>query len=201
MKYFTADTHFHHANIINLANRPAKDVGEMHDRLYSMLDVNPKPHDQLWVLGDYVMGNRATNVPAVTQNIKDLGWNSVHVIPGNHDRFHPMYKDSEAKTKFYQDSGVTTEKAFHTMNFGPHQVRLTHFPPEGDSQEEDRYKTWRPAENKSGLLLHGHVHGESQWSPHQWDIGVDNTNFKLVSEEDVHRVAEEIPHQETLKQR
>lgn len=44
--FFTSDTHFGHANIINLCKRPFRDVNHMNDMLVENWNVDPTYEDE-----------------------------------------------------------------------------------------------------------------------------------------------------------
>ena len=79
--FFTSDTHFGHANIIRLCNRPFKDVEEMNEKLVENWNRVVPEDGTVFHLGDFAFGGSGL-------------WNSViprlngqiYLIIGNHDR-------------------------------------------------------------------------------------------------------------------
>lgn len=79
--FFTSDTHFGHANIIRLCNRPFKDVEEMNEKLVENWNRVVPEDGTVFHLGDFAFGGSAL-------------WNSIiprlngqiYLIIGNHDR-------------------------------------------------------------------------------------------------------------------
>lgn len=79
--FFTSDTHFGHANIIKLCNRPFKDVEEMNEKLIENWNKVVSEDGTVFHLGDFAFGGSGL-------------WNSViprlngqiYLIIGNHDR-------------------------------------------------------------------------------------------------------------------
>ena len=57
--FFTSDTHFGHANIINLCNRPFKDVNHMNDMLVENWNSVVSDDDTVFHLGDFALGGSA----------------------------------------------------------------------------------------------------------------------------------------------
>jgi len=51
--FFTADTHFGHANIIRYTNRPFKSIGEMDYRLIQLWNDKVKSEDIVFHIGDF----------------------------------------------------------------------------------------------------------------------------------------------------
>ena len=78
--FFTSDTHFGHANIIRLCNRPFKDVEEMNEKLIENWNKVVPEDGTVFHLGDFAFGGSAL-------------WNSViprlngqiYLIIGNHE--------------------------------------------------------------------------------------------------------------------
>ncbi|MBV7396104.1 hypothetical protein [Mameliella sediminis] len=54
--YITGCTHFGHANIIRLANRPFASVGHMDEVLIANWNATVRPQDTVYHLGDFAMG-------------------------------------------------------------------------------------------------------------------------------------------------
>lgn len=52
-KYFTADLHFGHSNIIRLAKRPFSDVEEMDKVLVRNWNSTVKQEDEIYIIGDF----------------------------------------------------------------------------------------------------------------------------------------------------
>lgn len=78
--FFTSDTHFGHANIIKLCNRPFKDVEEMNEKLIENWNKVVSEDGTVFHLGDFAFGGSGL-------------WNSViprlngqiYLIIGNHE--------------------------------------------------------------------------------------------------------------------
>lgn len=56
--FFTADTHFGHANIIRYTKRPFETVAEMDATLVSNWNATVGPDDDVWHLGDVAHGTQ-----------------------------------------------------------------------------------------------------------------------------------------------
>lgn len=54
--FFTSDTHFGHANIINLCKRPFRDVNHMNDMLVENWNSVVTDDDTVFHLGDFALG-------------------------------------------------------------------------------------------------------------------------------------------------
>lgn len=83
--FFTADTHFGHANIIKYCDRPFADVPEMNAELLERINSTVSSKDRLVILGDIVMGKLEDNLKCLA----DIRAAELVLLPGNHDRWSP----------------------------------------------------------------------------------------------------------------
>ena len=80
MKYFIADTHFNHENIIRYCNRPFENSNEMNEYIINKWNSVVNENDVVYHLGDVGFGN--------TEELKQLvgRLNGTKIlIRGNHD--------------------------------------------------------------------------------------------------------------------
>jgi calcineurin-like phosphoesterase family protein len=184
--WLTSDLHVSHINIIKYADRPFTSVEEMNAALVELWNATVAPSDYVFVLGDAAMGKLDDSLPILGQ----MQGHKV-LVPGNHDRLHPMHK---AKKGFNQwESRYLNEAGFEKIwpveqrtDIGAKRGRVTfcHFPFEGDSHDEDRFNEWRP-EDKGGWLIHGHVHSAWRQRGRQVNVGIDAHGGKLLPVEEV----------------
>ena len=80
MIYFTSDTHFGHARIIELCARPFANVDEMNEALIQKWNAVVGPDDVVYHLGDFFMGPKETVLLRKRLNGK------IVLIKGNHDK-------------------------------------------------------------------------------------------------------------------
>jgi calcineurin-like phosphoesterase family protein len=80
--FFTADYHFNHANIIHLANRPFKSIGEHDYRLIQNWNSRVTPDDIVFHIGDFCF--RTVNDRTPKYYIDQLN-GQIIFIRGNHD--------------------------------------------------------------------------------------------------------------------
>ncbi|MGH9119056.1 MAG: hypothetical protein ACRD0A_14590 [Acidimicrobiales bacterium] len=183
-RWFTADLHLGHENIIRYSNRPFADAEAMNRALVERWNETVDPSDEVWVLGDVALGRIAETLPLVS---------TLHghkrLIAGNHDRCWEGHgRRAEGWDERYIDAGFA--EIHHgqlDVTVGDVAAVACHFPYEGDSQESDRMVAHRPAD-EGRWLLHGHVH--DRWL--QWDrminVGVDAWRFRPVSEAEVYKL-------------
>jgi calcineurin-like phosphoesterase family protein len=82
MKWFIADLHFGHSNIVKYCNRPFKDVMEMDDTIINNWNSVVNSQDTVYVIGDFCFGN-------ASYYIEKLKGNKVF-LAGSHDK--DLYK-------------------------------------------------------------------------------------------------------------
>ncbi|WP_022872646.1 metallophosphoesterase [Nesterenkonia alba] len=192
--FFTSDPHFGHANIIRYCDRPFRDVQEMDEVLISRWNDVVGPDDEVWVLGDYAMGDRSRGLGYLTRMN-----GTKYLVAGNHDRCSPTEKTGHLHIQEYLDAGFSAVVSQARTSLPPYRrngnglhVVLSHYPYTGDSHtEEDRYAQFRLRDLGTPLIC-GHVHDswKSTHSPRgtvQVNVGVDVWDFTPVSAEDLHR--------------
>lgn len=202
--WFTSDTHFGHARIIELCDRPFSSVQEMNEQLVVNINATVPATDRLVFLGDNFMGN-------YEESIKMVSWMTpaeLVFLPGNHDKWSRAYKASAAKRaektaallearvnvrvlEEDEDWELTRSWSFCQLSDewegSPLAgAQFAHYPHEGESWDgrEDRYKELRPVEVNSPVVC-GHVHGSWAERGNQFNAGVDVRDFKPVSEDQV----------------
>ncbi len=130
-KWFIADTHFSHVNIIKYASRPFKNIEEMNKTLIKNWNFFVSQDDIVFFLGDFGMG---TTEHLIKIN-KQLNGQKI-CIRGNHDGTpSKMYKIG-----FF----LVLESAF--IKIGKHIVELIHRP---STEIPDHFQ------------LYGHIHEKS----------------------------------------
>lgn len=171
--FFTSDLHFGHKNIIDFCRRPFHSVENMNKLLAQNWNERVASNDTVFVLGDFAMGQIKDTLPIA----QDLNGHKI-LIPGNHDRCHPMHPKADEWTAKYEAVGFDVQEPQILLGVnGIGHVLLCHFPFLGDSHDEDRYDECRPIDNGIVLLLHGHVHGKWQQNGRMFDVGVDARGY------------------------
>lgn len=177
-RFWTADLHLGHANIIRYSHRPFADVAAMDEGLIERWNAVVGDDDEVWVLGDVAMGTIAESLPEVGR----LRGRKV-LVPGNHDRCwygHGSYGDQWIER--YREVGFDEIlQGVVTTRLDGTEVLACHFPYEGDSHDADRYTEHRPVDD-GRWLLHGHVHERWRVHGHQVNVGVDVWDWRPVPE-------------------
>lgn len=152
MIWFTADTHFGHAAVIDYCKRPFADVGEMDAALVARWNDVVAPTDDVWHLGDVAFrSNPARYLDALHGRI--------HVILGNHDDEKKLAKTRAAwvgEVKYLRADG--------------HRFYLSHY----------AHRTWRNSVH-GAFHLYGHSHGDLPGLGRSMDVGVDANDYRPIS--------------------
>jgi len=158
--FFTADTHFGHANIIKYCNRPFKNINEMDETLIENWNSKISKHDNVYHLGDFAFREPET----VLKYIDRLNGN-IFLIKGNHDRINHQIKD---KFVWVRDM---SEIKVNGIN-----ITLCHF----------AMKVWNKSHH-GAWHLYGHSHGTlpDDINSLSIDVGVDANNFMPLNFEDI----------------
>lgn len=158
MKYFTADWHLGHANIIEYCGRPFSSVEEMNETIIENCRRALKPKDDLFILGDVSLKPYDYVFPYL-----DKIPGKIHIIPGNHDRWINKYKSSPTGKIIIHD-------AIHIVRENKIAIFLCHYP----------MRRWYQC-HRDTIHLYGHVHGNLDGHNRSLDVGVDCWDFKPVS--------------------
>lgn len=183
--WFTADLHLGHDRVVRermrgrVLPRYNNAAIDAHDReLARNWDECVGATDHVWVLGDVSVGGTECVAHAL-----NWIWNrpgTKHLIPGNHDPVHPMYRDAHKWQSAFGQVFASVQP-FARRRIAGRQVLLSHFPyiGGGDHTDEERFGQYRLQDH--GLpLLHGHTHSEERTS---W-VGL--AGFPLASTLQIH---------------
>lgn len=183
-RWFTADTHFGHNNIIRYSGRPFADVDAMNASLVDRWNAVVAPEDEVWHLGDVVMGRREETLRYVGR----LN-GTIHLVAGNHDKCWGRSRQAARKPDWYREqvqvhleAGFTSIQDEATIEIHGRPLLLSHFPYAGDHTEQDRYREARPTD-QGHWLLHGHVHESWRQRGRQINVGGDAWDYEPVSEQ------------------
>lgn len=162
--WFTADTHFGHAKIIDYENRPFKNVDEMDDLLIRRWNEDIQSEDTVYHLGDFSLCNKPK-----TRVIFDQLHGHKHLILGNHD--------AQRSNGWWRDIGFETVRMAYLLDTGALFLYLVHDPMKIPEAMEFYDET-------DPLFLHGHVHGKKRlWQPRSRiiHVGIDAWGYWPVS--------------------
>lgn len=196
--FYSSDQHFGHRNIIDYCNRPFSSIQEMDEVIIARWNETVGVDDEVWVLGDFAMGDRARSL-GYLQRMNG----TKYLVTGNHDKCSPTEKNGHLHIQQYLDAGFTAVVSQAQVSLPPVHPRgqnlkvlLSHYPYAGDSHTaRDRYAKFRLRDLGQPLVC-GHVHTDwkTSISPQgtvQVNVGVDQWNFRPISAEEVHRTIRE----------
>ena len=96
--FVTSDTHFSHARISELADRPYPTVEEMNDDLVRRWNDTVPPDSVVLHLGDVALGQIEESI-ALTSRLNGRRF----LVPGNHDRVSPATQSKRAIEEFIDE--------------------------------------------------------------------------------------------------
>jgi len=154
--FFTADTHWSHANIIKHCNRPWKTVEEMNEALIENWNKTVSKRDTVYHLGDFAMIPKQDGVDSMKlyRKLRFRLNGKIHIIIGNHDRMsQDVYSTFSEVIDFGKEIKIDKEK-----------VTICHYP----------MRSWNASFHGS-MHLFGHVHSrlENVDTGVSCDVGVD----------------------------
>lgn len=167
MIWFTADTHFGHANVLRFTDRHERwdTIEQMNHGLVANINACVGPRDHLYVLGDFSFKLEATAALRIRGQIR---CEDIHLVPGNHD------KDWTAPELA---GAFVVEPPILTLKDRGRKFELCHYP----------MVDWRGLGNAS-IHLHGHIHAPAaynEWNRAnrvlRYDVGVDANGYLPVS--------------------
>jgi calcineurin-like phosphoesterase family protein len=157
--FVTSDTHFGHARIIELCNRPFSSVEEMDRTLIQNWNRVVGKHDFVYHLGDFQNGKVTDQYFNQLNGIKFL-------VPGNHDG------DNTTGLPWCGDSMPD----IRNLHYGRKKFRLCHYP------MEDWNGMFR-----GSIHLHGHTHNSThvKQMKNRFNMGVEVNNYTPVNLDDI----------------
>ncbi|WP_197517257.1 metallophosphoesterase family protein [Microbacterium karelineae] len=179
MDFVTSDTHFGHARIIELAERPFADAREMDDELVHRWNDVVGPDDVVLHLGDVALGPVETSLEVSGRlNGRRL------LVPGNHDRVSPATQTKTAIARFrplYEAAGWEILPEIVRGTRRGRALIASHYPYRGDSTQVERHGSHRPVDVDGTPLIHGHTHARDRGSDGvQFHVGVDAHDYAPV---------------------
>jgi len=160
MKFYTADLHLDHKNVIRLSKRPFSGVEDMQDTLVSNWINRVSNSDDVYILGDFCF-----NTKTFVEYIGRLN-GTKHFISGNHDSdaIKQVIKLKESSSRKSIFSKCFFHNDIHKIKDGDTKVVLCHFP----------IYEWEGFHN-GAIHLHGHAHGNigRSFRSRAYDVGVD----------------------------
>lgn len=175
--WFTSDTHFGHARIIQYSNRPFQNHEEMDEAMITRFNEVIKPGDILYHLGDVAWSNYD-----LSKFFGRLNSRSVHLILGNHDKAN-RFKGIKQIVWMGDLKSVNIGTTDRTDN-----IQLCHY----------SMRTWNYKSHGS-MHLYGHSHGNLPGVDRSMDVGVDTHNFYPYEWSEIKERMKDIPAYQDIK--
>jgi calcineurin-like phosphoesterase family protein len=156
--WFTSDTHFSHANIIEFCGRPFANVEEMDREMVARWNARVQPGDTVYHLGDFAFGP-FENIAKFRVQLNG----AVTLVRGNHDRSTPRM----------QQAGFARVEAGMSLQIGDDRwIWLSHKPLQDLPENLD-------------FNMHGHVHEKYARRGRHINVGVDVRGFAPATLEEL----------------
>lgn len=164
--WFTADTHFGHANVIKYCNRPFASADQMDAHMIAAWNAVVARNDIVYHLGDFAISRDPRTVRRIFQQLNG----SKFLVLGNHDSAATLALPWAKKDhiQFKTVDGI--------------QIVMCHY----------AMRVW-PSQHHGAIQLYGHSHGNLPGTHASCDVGVDSWGFAPVSIEDIKRRLVETP--------
>ena len=164
MKYFTADCHFSHQNIIKYCSRPYDMYKGMNASLISKWNDVVTTDDTVYVLGDVFFGSHHNELKGILNRLNG----TKILILGNHDLLTPWQ---------YIECGFQSVHTYLTVDIQGETFNLIHDPASATTCKEVNPNRW----------LCGHVHTLfKQLDDYRViNVGVDVNDFRPISENEI----------------
>ena len=182
--YFTSDLHLGHRNVIRFCCRPYDNEKEMDKALINNWNNTVTNNDIIVIAGDLFWFNDSHKIKKV---LESLNGEKIYIVPGNHDQMKSYYRVEDPRIEIITDIThirlTTDDKRYYLDQF---EIVVSHYP----------LMTWAHRD-RGAINLFGHIHSGwlrdldafdqmlPLWKGQQYDIGVDNNNYKPVSFDDV----------------
>lgn len=166
--WFTADTHFGHANIIKYCSRPFKDSVEMNEAIIENWNKVVQSHDLVYHLGDFCFGKGVTG-DSMFNSYRNRLKGLIVFIKGNHD--HLAWRN---RSKFY-----AAHDSYYETEVNGKEITLCHY----------AMRVWNKSHH-GAWHLYGHSHGSLPDDPNSlsFDCGVDCFNYRPINFDEVAQV-------------
>ncbi len=136
--FYISDMHFFDEDIIRTANRPHKDIKEMHTDIIIKWNKAVKKEDTVYILGDVGVPNNMSEEKELIKILNSLNGEKILII-GNHDR-------ALLERKSFRDCFSHIKEYLRVYENGK-RIILFHCPIE----------EWEGMRKKS-IHFHGHIH-------------------------------------------
>lgn len=162
MIYFTADTHFGHANIVRMCERPYPDVDTMNEAMIAAWNERVHGNDTVYIVGD--MFFRCADTESILKRLKG----KKRLIVGNHDGSWIGKVDLERYS--------LSVDHFLEVSDGTHALTLCHYP----------MLTWKPGKKTIYMIEDNFFRFWYRFVPRNMSV-ISSGRMSLVYEQAVKR--------------
>lgn len=178
MIFFTSDTHFGHARVLEFTDRPYEAVGQMNDSLVDAVNSRVGEDDELYILGDYSFKMTVADAYGLR---KKIACKRVHLVPGNHDKDWTQPAVADA---------FIVEPTIRVLKVDGLKIVMSHYP----------MADWQGMSHGS-WHLHGHIHSAGgaynafnrEQGLLRYDVGVDANAYAPVSLDELREWFADVP--------
>lgn len=167
--FFTSDLHFNHDREFIYGPRGFKSVEEMNETLIKNWNETVTNEDDIYVLGDFFLGNDTEFVEKTLSRLNGL----IHLVVGNHD--------TPRKLELYSGAEYISEIADALrIKYKKREFFLCHYPVLTASLEQDP--------DRAVINLFGHTHSKDKFyedRPYMYNVAVDANDNKPVEIEEI----------------
>lgn len=167
MTFFTSDTHFNHQLIAQ--DRKFNSIEEHDNFIIDVWNKTVSKKDLVYHLGDFCFGGHH-----LVRKIRAKLNGKIILILGNHDYTNRLHNIKGIFSEIHIIKEIKINKI---------PTILCHFAMRVWSKSH--YNSWQ---------LYGHSHGKLPPIGKQWDVGLDNNNLKLYSEEEIFNILNKQPN-------
>lgn len=170
-KFYIADLHFHHSNVIGFDQRPFKDLEEMHEQLIARWNRKVTNKDKVYILGDFSFSKDGNEVNRVLKQLKG----EKVLVRGNHDYFVD-------KENFDRQLLIEIVDYLRIVDM-KQRIILSHYP----------MAVW-DCSHRGSIHLYGHVHLQQgaynrhpqlRFLDNAYNVGCMNWNYEPVTLEEI----------------
>ncbi len=154
-KFYVADTHFNHANILEMQPRPFSSIAEHDEHLIARWNAVVAPDDVVYHLGDFALG---LNNPERIQGIFARLNGRKFLVYGNHD----VRRDGDLHPTILDLGWAARPEAIAFVKDEGQHVVLSHY----------AQRAWQ-GHLKGHWHFYGHAHGRLESLGRSRDVGVD----------------------------
>ena len=163
-KFFTADLHLGHKNILTLAKRKFNSIEEHDGHIIRCINDTVDKKDNLYILGDLGFHR---NIDKLRDYLLRINCRNIHVVAGNHDKVKDLVDLRREGVILDVQQKIIVQK-------NRKAIVCLHYPMR---EWEGYYRGYYHA--------YGHCHGTQPPYERSMDVGVDNIGYHPIEFDDL----------------